>query len=292
MSKPRSKALAFGLGMFGVSVAAAVVIYFTHPVDPHDEGSLVGTAAFLWPFFLLPLAWLVCAGLVVADFRRDLRGRAAVGLLAATIAWPIIFIGYPLNQKPWLSAQEKLEDPWPDVRARGALLLGQEGSTDSLPLLAAALADRDSEVRAAGATALGRYGPRAQPVVPALVRTLDDQDWFVGCQAAEALGGMRGFEVQVLPPLLAQIDGGDLRPWCAVKAIARLGPGAAPAVPTLTALLRHEDPNLRSAAAEAFGHIGPAAAAALPDLKSAVADENQWVRKAAVEAVPRVEGSQ
>jgi hypothetical protein len=43
--------------MLGVSVAAATVIYFTHPVDPDSEGLLVGVAAALWPFLAFPVAW-------------------------------------------------------------------------------------------------------------------------------------------------------------------------------------------------------------------------------------------
>lgn len=275
--------------MLVLSAAAAVVIYCTHPVDPHDEGLLVGTAAFLWPFFLHPLAWLACLGFVVVDFRRGYGRQALIGLLVATAAWPAIFAGYVLNQKPWLSPQAKLQDSWPDVRVRGAFLLGQQAAPEGLPLLIAALEDPESEVRAAATTALGRYGPGAEGAIPALTYALQDKDWFVGCRAGEALGAMRGLQERVLPALVDQLsDGGHYRSWCAAKAISRLGPEAAHAVPALVSLLQHKDPSMRSVAAETLGHIGSAAAPALPHLTRAAGDENQWVRKAAQEALPRI----
>jgi HEAT repeat protein len=285
----RARSLPLGVSMLAVSVVAAVVIYFTHPGDPHDEGLLVGTAAFLWPFLLWPIAWLVCCGLVVVDYRRGHRRPASLGLLFATIAWPTVFSGYILNQKPWLPPSEKLRDSWPDVRSRGAFALGEEQRPESVALLTLALGDPDSQVRSAAATALGRFGARAEAAIPVLANALHDEDWYVGCQAAEALGAMRGLQDRVLPVLLAQISTpGTNGPWCAVKGVSRLGPDGAAAVGALTVLLRHDDPNVRSAAAEALGIIGPAAHSALPQLENALHDDNQWVRKAALVAVPRV----
>jgi len=275
--------------MLAVSAIAAFVIYLTHPVDPHNEGFLVATAAFLWPFLIWPLAWLVCCGLTVADHRAGHRNRALLGLLLATVAWPVTFSGYYLNQKPWLSSRQKLADSWPDVRAHGAFALGEEQGPDGVALLTAALADPASEVRSTSATALARFGARAESAIPALVKALGDEDWYVGCQAAEALGAMRSLHDRVLPPLLARLkNAGGNGPWCAVQGISRLGPQGAGAIPDLVGLLRHEDPNVRSAAAEALGRIGPAAEVSLPELERATHDENQWVRKAAQEAVPRV----
>jgi len=285
----RNRSLPLGVSMLAVSVVAAAVIYFTHPVDPHDEGLLVSTAAVLWPFLLWPISWVVCCGLVVVDYRRGPERKASLGLLLATIAWPTVFSGYVLNQKPWLSPSEKLRDSWPDVRAHGAFTLGEGQRPESVALLTAALADPDSQVRAVAATALARFGARAEAAIPPLANALHDEDWYVGCQAAEALGGMRGLQGRVLPLLLAQISNPGINgPWCAVKGVARLGPDGAAAVGALTGLLQHDDPNVRSAAAEALGIIGPAAHSALPQLEEAVHDGNQWVRKAALVAVPRV----
>jgi HEAT repeat protein len=201
----------------------------------------------------------------------------------------MIFCGYFLGQKPWLAPRDKLNDAWPDVRARGALALGEERAPEGVGLLTAALGDPHSDVRSAAATALARYGARAEHAIPALSKALHDEDWYVGCQAAEALGSMRGLQERVLPVLLAQFDEpGSWASWCAVKGVSRLGPEGAAAVGSLTSLLQHEDPNVRSAAAEALGMIGPAAQSALPQLETAEHDDNQWVRKAAREAHSRV----
>ncbi len=278
--------------MFAASACAATVIYFTHPEDPHDEGFLVGTAAFLWPFIGFPPVWLGCLILTVLDWRRAIVRQAMLGIVLATVAWPTIFAGYLLNQKPWLSPVRKLQDTWPDVRAHGAWMLGESLAPAGPPLLITALRNPDSRVRSAAATALGHYGLQAESAVPALVAALDDEDWFVGCQAGEALGSMRGLQSRVLPPLLAHVaDGKSHRSWCAVKAIRGLGPAAAPAIPVLVSQLGVEDANVRSAACETLGSIGPAARIAVPELTAALDDPNQWVRKAAREALPRVQGA-
>src|SRR5262245_27679928 len=126
-----ARSLPLGVSMLVASVLAATIIYFRHPTDPHDGGSLVAIAAALWPFVLCPITWLVCCAITVFDHRRGRRRSALIGLLFATIAWPTVFSGYFLNQKPWLSPRQKLADAWPDVRARGALELGSEKSPEA-----------------------------------------------------------------------------------------------------------------------------------------------------------------
>jgi len=287
----RSWALWAGMAMLAVSACAATVIYFTHPVDPHDKGLLVGAAAFVWPFIVFPLVWAGCIVLTVLDCRRGIVRQALLGLLLATAAWPLVFSGYLLNEKPWLSPSQKLQDAWPDVRAHGAWMLGERVAPEGPPLLIVALKDPESQVRASAATALGHYGPQAESAIPALAAALGDEDWYVACQAGEALGSMRGLQERVLPPLLAHFaDSKAYRSWCAVKAIQGLGSDAAPAIPALVRQLSVEDANVRSAACEALGSIGPAAKVAVPQLSAALADTNQWVRKAAREALPKIQG--
>jgi HEAT repeat protein len=288
----RSRSIWLGVSVLSASVASATVIYFTHPDDPHDEGLLVGMAAFLWPFLAFPVAWFTCVTFGVLDYRRGLRRPALVGVLLATLAGPTIFSGYVLNQKPWLSPAAKLKDPWPDVRAHGAWLLGAKAQPEGIPLLIAALSDPQRDVRSSAADALAHYGPRAASAIPAIVAVLDDKDWFVGCEAGEALGAMRGLHEVVLPPLLAHLSTGkETQRWCAAKAIRKLGPEAAPAVPILVKLLSYEDASVRAAACETMAAIGPASIVAVPELTRALKDPNQWVRKAAHEALTKIQGS-
>lgn len=63
----------------------------------------------------------------------------------------------------------------------------------------------------------------------------------------------------------------------ALSEIARLGPGAAPAVDKVIPLLKDPDEIVRRTAAYALGSIGPAAKAAVPELKSMLntGDRNQ-----------------
>lgn len=94
------------------------------------------------------------------------------------------------------------------------------------------------------ADALARIGPEA---VSPLVETLRDDDPNVRARAARAL--------------------------------AHLGPMAAPAVQSLRQALKDEDARVRRHAARALGQIGPAARAAIPDLIDAlheVAEEPEY----------------
>jgi HEAT repeat protein len=278
--------------MLAASACAATLIYLRHPTDPHDEGLLVGTAAFLWPFIILPLAWAGCIVLTILDCRRGIVRRGLLGLLLATAAWPLVFSGYLLNQKPWLSPAQKLQDAWPDVRAHGAWILGERVAPEGIPLLISALKDPDSRVRSTAATGLGRYGSRAESAIPALVAALDDEDWFVGCQAGKALGSMLGLQKKVLPPLLAHFaDSRAHQSWCAVTAIQGLGSEGAQSIPALIRELSVEDANVRSAACETLGGIGPAATVAVPELTAALEDKNHWVRKAARDALSKIQGN-
>ena len=66
------------------------------------------------------------------------------------------------------------------------------------------------------------------------------------------------------------------------------GRDAAAAVPVLRQALQDEDPAVRSLAAAALANIGPNAAAAVPDLTAALTDESQPVRRNAALALGRI----
>jgi HEAT repeat protein len=71
--------------------------------------------------------------------------------------------------------------------------------------------------------------------------------------------------------------------------VAAMGPDATWATPTLSGLLTHESPKVRTLAARALGSIGPAASAAKPALESARNDPNAGVKKAANDALKRIQ---
>jgi HEAT repeat protein len=210
--------------------------------------------------------------------------------------------------QPLLAAA--LSDPLPAVRAGAVEGLAALGGEDGRAAAVKALDDREPEVRAAGAAALGRLGARgAGPLAAAATRGLEDPAWAV--TLARALGEADAPEA--VPALAALLDG----PAAAVaaSALARLGtresvqalvdhvsrPGATPRLEpvealaqlapregadVLEALLTSERPELRAAAARAMGRLRhEAASARLEALRS---DYYGRVRRAAVEALAKL----
>ena len=81
----------------------------------------------------------------------------------------------------------------------------------------------DEDVRKAAAEALGKIGPDAKAIIPALIKLLRDDDW-----------GIR---------------------WTAARALGNIGPNAKTAIPALTEFLEDKDGFIRTAAAEALEKI-------------------------------------
>jgi len=87
------------------------------------------------------------------------------------------------DAEPWI--REKLADRNPDVRARAAHALGMLEQIDSGPMLLPMLYDGEWAVRAMAAKALGRIGYAG--AVDTLCVALRDDSWWVRANAAEAL---------------------------------------------------------------------------------------------------------
>lgn len=105
--------------------------------------------------------------------------------------------------------------------------------------------------------ALQELGPEAAPAIPSLIAALSDADLGFRTHTVLALVGIGADAVAPLLRALATNDE-DLRKAIVVT-LGRLGPAAAPAVPTLTALL--EEAALTTVARQALGRIqrGPTA---------------------------------
>jgi HEAT repeat protein len=131
------------------------------------------------------------------------------------------------------------------------------GGPEVVPVLAAALADRDPLVRAEAAGDLEQLGPLARPALPGLRATLNDPDPYVRVYAAEAL---------------ARIDRDGRR-----------------AVPAIGEGLRDRDAHVRAAAAGALAALGPPAEDAGPELRAVLGrDPEAEVRRAAAFALGEV----
>ncbi len=98
----------------------------------------------------------------------------------------------------------------------------------------------------------------------------------------------------VVPALARELKAGleTYDEWHLAKlclALGKYGAEAAPAVPEMTAALKHKKESVRRYAAQALGGIGKAASAALPDLRAMAANETEArARDWAAEAVKKI----
>ena len=124
----------------------------------------------------------------------------------------------------------------------------------------------DPDTTLAGRESIKRLGPRAAPIVPAIVEMLKWPNPYSRANAALALGEI-GDPAQSAVPTIIQLlndPNTDIR-GTAAEALGAIGPAARDAVPALTNQLLTDHEN-RDSAAAALGDIGPAAAAAVPAL--------------------------
>jgi HEAT repeat protein len=167
------------------------------------------------------------------------------------------------------------------------------GSGDD-PLLVEALVrmlkSKGGDQRARAVYALQYLKPPPRGVVPDLVAAVKDPNPVVRRCACDALGRHLGSEGEpALQALLAAM--GDPDVWVRINAgqsLASRGGAAAEAIPPLIRLLRTEDRNLRSQAAQILGKFGPSARVASAALLVALDDEMNYVRKSAEEALNAV----
>jgi HEAT repeat protein len=173
--------------------------------------------------------------------------------------------------------------PEPEARWRAADALGKIGkdATPAGPALVAALSDGDPLVRRVAARSLGELAPDVADAVPALVALFPD------IEAIRAVARFGPHAAPAVRPLLDHFANPDpaIR-WQAARAVGKIGPPAVSAVPELARLLRSDpDPLVREHAAEALGDIGPPAADGIPALAKALRDPVARVRRDAVRAL-------
>ena len=127
-----------------------------------------------------------------------------------------------------------LEHHNPLVRCWAAKTLGLFGpaASSAVPALITALSDRNSDARICAANTLQAIGPSAAPAVPVLARNLSGPDDEVVIHSAEALVGIGSASVPALCASLNARQSNHSQEWTMI-ALGRIGPSAAPAVPTL-----------------------------------------------------------
>ena len=142
---------------------------------------------------------------------------------------------HALDEEPGAKAQVRAlfkDTEEPEIRQYLAVVLGRTRDKEALPLLLAALKDRDDKTRIYALWALGALGdPRA---VGPLSATLGDPDPGMRKTAAYALGEIG--DRSAAPALEGRLDDGaaDVR-WNAALSLARLGSRAG--VPVLETML-------------------------------------------------------
>lgn len=155
-------------------------------------------------------------------------------------------------------------------------------------LLEVLASERDTDVHATIAEALGTLGPNALPAAPALVRLLDDEHAIVRQNAASALGALGTRSPLVVPALihaLADRDH-DIR-GVAADGLTRIGPAAASAAAPLARIVANDRIGwVRLRATIALGRLRARPDTVLPLLVHVAArDEWSTLRAAAVDAL-------
>ena len=193
--------------------------------------------------------------------RLFLNLRAPFGLILG-----MLFGGLTCGAELSLSALLRRFDapPAPGERLRAAESLAEYGAT-AIPALVERLRDGDDAVRSYACLALVRMGPAAAEAVPQLVVLLDDPQEYVRADALTALREIGPAAAPAVPVLAGILRSAD-RPL-RLRALESLAAIRTPeSCQALTAALDVHDRDLQRSTLKALQRLGPDAAAALPKL--------------------------
>ncbi len=175
-----------------------------------------------------------------------------------------------------------------DVHATVAEALGSLGpnALEATPALVRLLGDNHIVLRERAASTLGEIGTRSPLVVTALISALKDPHHDVRAAAAEALGriGTGGAPAAIPLARLVQTDGIGWVRVQAARALGKIGSARETVIPILVRASRSERSELRIAALDAVAHFGALTASADSAITLALRDSNPDVRDAAVRA--------
>lgn len=177
----------------------------------------------------------------------------------------------------------------PEARWKVADLLGRLGTAaretpEALSSLSAALQDDNPHVRAVAAAALGSIGPAGPDALAVLQEMLSTPESLPALRALARYGADAAPALPKIIVLLEHKDDSEIR-WNAARTLGKIGPPAKEAMPNLSAALEDSDPLVREHAAEALGDIGPQAKEAIPALVKVLKDPDARVRRDAVRSL-------
>lgn len=206
--------------------------------------------------------------------------------------------------KPALAAlAEVLQDTHPRVRWYALEALAGMGTASGVVLdkVRPLLDHPDRLTRRRALVVLARIGPKAKSLLLQVQKLQkEDPDPSVR-QTAELAARQLNLETLVqeaiqnasedIQPLIKQLQtGSPYESAAAARALGKMGPEAAEALPALVLALYQEDKWVREAAVQAIGAIGREARAYRDALVAATLDAEPEVRQAAQEALDKIEG--
>jgi HEAT repeat protein len=184
--------------------------------------------------------------------------------------------------------------------AEASGLAGANGMMLSGELVSVLNGDSDVRVRLAAARSLGQLGKEAKNAIPALIQALkrnqpllrhgrdmvavDDQVHRACIDSLSKIGADSPEACHALTDILADKNSAVLQAP-ALSALEQMGPGAAPAVNPLLALLNTAPDNTKEQIVRVFQQVGRDAAPTLPALKKLMDSPNANLRKSALEAI-------
>jgi hypothetical protein len=135
-----------------------------------------------------------------------------------------------------------------------------------------------------GGNIIWALGPKAAPVIPALIQLLQSQDGALAWSATYALLGIGTNAIPPVTALLASADK-DIRTTAATT-LGQFGPQARMAVPALVQCLENPDPATRFCAAGSLGQIKADAPLVVPAIVRCIeSDTNNMSRLACFRAL-------
>lgn len=186
-------------------------------------------------------------------------------------------IGAPAKDAVPLLAKA-LQSPSLEVRHFAVDALGRIGpdASSSVPAIIAEVDIPKDHInykaltrfRRYAAKALGRIGGSDSDAVRVLEEAIQNEDPLYRVEAALALWKMTRHE-KAVPTLVSIIQQNTAEgPFEAIMALSEIGPDAGAAIDTLVATLKHDDPDLRRAAAKVLAQFGPTVLEPMAELLS------------------------
>jgi HEAT repeat protein len=189
------------------------------------------------------------------------------------------------NADAQLKAAQRKDDPFLHMVATWALARihpdDEHMMKDAVGVLSKGLTSSDTKMRTAAAKGLQVLQPPPEMLGPVLLTVASDPDPNVSANIVNALAGLGESAVPRATRALQNPKARRL----ALRVLAKMGPKAAAAVPTLIEIAKGADPETREQINFALAAIGPEAAPATELLISGISNDDKRIRESALYAL-------